>query len=100
MSEKKCFCAERSKLRTQEEKNNLEKRINRIIGQMNGIKNMIEDNRYCSDIIIQLSAIDKAIKSLANLMIDNHIRTCVVEHIKNDDYSDIEDISTFFKRFQ
>ena len=34
------------------------------------------------------------------VMIDNHIRTCVVEHIKNDDYSDIEDISTFFKRFQ
>ena len=100
MSEKKCCCAERSKLRTQEEKNNLEKRINRIIGQMNGIKNMIKDDRYCSDIIIQLSAIDKAIKSLANLMIDNHIRTCVVEHIKNDDYSDIEDISTFFKRFQ
>ncbi len=100
MSEKKCCCAERSKLRTQEEKSNLEKRLNRIIGQMNGIKNMIEDDRYCSDIIIQLSAIDKAIKSLANLMIDNHIRTCVVEHIKNDDYSDIEDISTFFKRFQ
>ena len=100
MSGKKCCCAERNKLRTQEEKNNLEKRVNRIIGQMNGIKKMIEDNRYCSDIIIQLSAIDKAIKSLANLMIDNHIRTCVVEHIKNDDYSDIEDISTFFKRFQ
>ena len=100
MSEKKCCCEERSKLRTQEEKNNLEKRVNRIIGQMNGIKNMIKDDRYCSDIIIQLSAIDKAIKSLANLMIDNHIRTCVVEHIKNDDYSDIEDISTFFKRFQ
>lgn len=100
MSEKKCCCAERSKLRTQEEKNNLEKRVNRIIGQMNGIKKMIEEDRYCSDIIIQLSAIDKAIKSLANLMIDNHIRTCVVEHIKNDDYSDIEDISTFFKRFQ
>ena len=100
MSEKKCCCAERNKLRTQEEKNNLEKRLNRIIGQMNGIKKMIEEDRYCSDIIIQLSAIDKAIKSLANLMIDNHIRTCVVEHIKNDDYSDIEDISTFFKRFQ
>ncbi len=100
MSEKKCCCAERNKLRTQEEKNNLEKRVNRIIGQMNGIKKMIEEDRYCSDIIIQLSAIDKAIKSLANLMIDNHIRTCVVEHIKNDDYSDIEDISTFFKRFQ
>lgn len=100
MSEKKCCCAERNKLRTQEEKTNLEKRVNRIIGQMNGIKKMIEEDRYCSDIIIQLSAIDKAIKSLANLMIDNHIRTCVVEHIKNDDYSDIEDISTFFKRFQ
>lgn len=100
MSEKKCCCCSRNKIRTEEEKSNLEKRINRIIGQMNGIKKMIEDDRYCSDIIIQLSAIDKAIKSLANLMIDNHIRTCVVEHIKNDDYSDIEDISTFFKRFQ
>ena len=45
MSEKKCCCAERNKLRTQEEKNNLEKRVNRIIGQMNGIKKMIEDTK-------------------------------------------------------
>ena len=61
------------KIRSEEEKKKLISRLNRLIGQMNGVKKMIQDDRYCDDVLIQLSAIDKAIKSLANLLLENHM---------------------------
>ena len=88
------------KQRSEEDKKELEKRINRIIGSLNGIKNMINDNRYCDDILIQLSAIDKSIKSLANHILDNHMHTCLIEHIENKDYEIIDEIVDLFRRFQ
>lgn len=86
--------------RSDEEKNKLVTRINKLIGQMNGIKKMIEDDRYCDDILIQLSAIDKSIKSLANVILDNHMHTCLIENIENGNYEVINEIIDLFKRFQ
>lgn len=93
-------CCNKETIRTKEEQKDLENRINRIVGQMNGIKSMIEENRYCGDIIIQLSAIDKAIKSLANLMLDRHLHTCVERDIKDGNFSVLDEITDMFKRFQ
>lgn len=86
--------------RSDEDKNKLITRINKLIGQMNGIKKMIEDDRYCDDILIQLSAIDKSIKSLANVILDNHMHTCLIENIENGNYEVINEIIDLFKRFQ
>ena len=86
--------------RSDEDKNKLGTRINKLIGQMNGIKKMIEDDRYCDDILIQLSAIDKSIKSLANVILDNHMHTCLIENIENGNYEVINEIIDLFKRFQ
>ena len=58
------------KVRTEEEKKAMTSRINKITGQLNGIKEMILNDRYCDDVLIQLSAVDKSIKSLANLILD------------------------------
>ena len=88
------------KERTTDEKKALINRLNRIIGQMNGIKEMILDDRYCDDILIQLSAVDKSIKSLANVILDNHMHTCLIEHIENKDYEIIDEIVDLFRRFQ
>ena len=88
------------KERTLEEKKNLINRMNRIIGSLNGIKDMINNDRYCDDILIQLSAVDKSIKSLANIILDNHMHTCLIEHIENKDYEIIDEIVDLFKRFQ
>ena len=85
--------------RSDEDKNKLVTRINKLIGQMNGIKKMIEDDRYCDDILIQLSAIDKS-KSLANVILDNHMHTCLIENIENGNYEVINEIIDLFKRFQ
>lgn len=91
---------ERIKKRDKSEKEKLINRLNRIVGQLNGIKKMIEDERYCSEIINQLSAVDKAVKSLANNMLDTHMHTCMIANIKNDNYSDVDEIVDLFKRFQ
>ena len=88
------------KERTLEEKKNLINRMNRIIGSLNGIKEMINNDRYCDDILIQLSAVDKSIKSLANIILDNHMHTCLIEHIENKDYEIVDEIVDLFKRFQ
>lgn len=93
-----CKC--KIKKRTEEEKKKIISRINIICGQMNGIKNMIENDRYCDDVLIQLLAIDKSIKSLAYLILENHMNTCLIESIKNNEYEVINEIVDLFKRFQ
>ena len=75
-------------------------RLNRLTGQMNGVKKMIEEDRYCDDILIQLSAIDKSIKSLANIILDDHMHSCLIEKIKKEEYEAIDEIVDLFKRFQ
>lgn len=60
----------------------LQNRINRIMGQLGGIKNMIDDNRYCGDILIQIGAVESALQSLGYIVLQNHMQTCVVEEVK------------------
>ncbi len=93
-------CQMKKKNRTEEEKKELITRINRIMGSLNGIKNMIEEDRYCDDVLIQLSAVDKSIKSLANVILDNHMHTGLIEHIEKKDYQIIDEIIDLFRRFQ
>ncbi len=95
-----CKCCDRKTIRNEEEKKKLNSRINRIIGQLEGIKRMVDDDRYCADILIQLSAVDKAIKSLASIILDNHMHSCLIEHIEKGDYSIIDEISNLIRRFQ
>ncbi|MCM1306371.1 MAG: metal-sensing transcriptional repressor [Bacteroides sp.] len=98
--ENKCCCSTRTKKRTAEEKRALEIRLNKIIGQLNGIKNMVAEDRYCDDILIQLSAADKSIKSLANLLLDAHMHTCLVENVQAGNIDVVDEIVDLFKRFQ
>lgn len=95
----KCNC-KKIKKRTEEEKKKLESRINRISGQLNGIKKMIDEDRYCDDILIQLSAIDKSIKSLANTILDDHIHSCVIDNVQKGNAEVLDEIVDLFRRFQ
>lgn len=60
----------------------LQNRVNRIIGQLNGIKNMIDDNRYCGDILIQIGAAESALQSLGYTILQDHMQTCVSEEVR------------------
>ena len=59
----------------------LQNRLNRMIGQLNGIKSMLEDNRYCGDILNQVAAVGSALQSFGYLVLQDHLQTCVVEEI-------------------
>ena len=73
----KCESCEKSTHRTEEEKKALTKRLNIIEGQIRGIKQMLEDDRYCADILMQLSAINKSIESVENAILESHVENCV-----------------------
>lgn len=82
MEEKKeeiCNC--RHKHRDKAEERGLLNRLNRIEGQIRGIKAMVEDERYCVDIITQVSAVQAALNSFNKVLLEHHIKTCVVEDI-------------------
>ena len=74
-------------------------RLNRISGQIGGIKRMVEEDRYCDDILIQLAAADASVKSLSALILKNHLHGCVVEHIKEGDESVLDEIVELFRKF-
>lgn len=75
-------CRHKNTPRDAVEQKKLTDRINRIIGQLNGIRNMIDDNRYCGDILIQIGAVESALQGLGYLVLQEHMETCVVEQIK------------------
>lgn len=91
-------CCIRKKNRSEEEKDKLIKRLNIIEGQVKGVKQMIMDDRYCDDVLIQISAINKSLKSLGQEMLKSHLSTCVVEDIKNDNLYIIDEVMELFKR--
>ena len=92
-------CCNKIKVRSEDEKKDLQIRLNRIIGQLNGIKKMIDEDRYCNDILIQLLSVNKSIKSLSNQILDNHMHSCLIESINNGDDSVVDEIMEMIKRF-
>ena len=94
------MCEVKTKKRSEDEKKKLITRINRISGQLNGIKAMIEDDRYCGDILTQLLAVEKSVRAISNIILDNHMHSCLIEHIEKGDYSIVDEISELVRRFQ
>lgn len=84
-------CCKR-KNRTPEEYKRLINRLNRISGQINGIKKMVEESAYCTDILIQVSAVNSALNSFNKALISEHIRTCVADNIREGDDEIIEEL--------
>ena len=76
--EKEQCCSHKTKERSQEEYKNLLNRLNRIEGQIRGIKNMVEKDAYCTDILVQVAAANAALNSFSKVLLANHMRTCVV----------------------
>ena len=57
-------------------------RLNRMAGQLNGIGRMLDENRYCGDILIQVSAVEKALQNFGYQVLKSHMETCVTEEIR------------------
>lgn len=96
---KTCECEKRKTYRGEEEKKTLVNRVNRIEGQIRGIKKMIIEDNYCNDILIQLSAIENSIKSLSNTILENHLYSCVSKDLEEGNLDTIDELISLFKRF-
>ena len=81
--DKECCCTHKIKHRGEAEYRSLINRLNRIEGEIRGIKNMVENSAYCTDILVQVSAASAALNAFSKELLSNHIKTCVAEDIKN-----------------
>ena len=75
-----CCC--QKKVRNEKEIKDLMNRLNRIEGQIRGIKRMLEEDAYCIDSINQVSAANCALNSFTKVILANHIKSCVAEDVK------------------
>lgn len=66
-----------------DQKNKLIRRLKIIEGQVRGLQNMVEKDAYCIDVITQSSAIKQAISNIEDVLLENHLSTCVVDQIRN-----------------
>ena len=90
-SERDC-CCHRTKKRSEKEYKDLIHRLNRIEGQIRGIRGMVERDAYCPDILTQVAAANAALNSFNKVLLANHIRTCVTQDIKEDREETVDEL--------
>ena len=76
-------CCHKTKERSEKEMKDLITRLNRIEGQIRGIRGMVERDAYCTDILTQVSAVSAALSSFNKVLLANHIKTCVAQDIRD-----------------
>ena len=81
--EKNNCCSHKIKQRSAEEYKSLTNRLNRIEGQVRGVKKMLDSDTYCTEILTQVSAIQAALNAFNRELLSNHIHTCVANDIRN-----------------
>lgn len=96
----KCGCREKHTPRSEEAQRALQNRLNRMIGQLNGMKKMVEENRYCGDILIQLAAVESALQGFGYLVLQDHMKTCVVEGVRNGDLAVVDEAVELMKKLK
>lgn len=92
-------CCNKKTKRGTDEKKLITNRLNRISGQITGIKKMIENDAYCNDVLIQLKAVESSIQSLSNHILENHLYNCVTRDLENGELDTIDEVISLFKRF-
>lgn len=79
-------------------KKDLSNRLNRIEGQIRGIKGMVEKDVYCDDIITQLSATQSALNSVAKILLEGHLKGCVADRLSEGDESVLDELIVTFQK--
>lgn len=87
-----------TKERSSEERKNLLNRLRRIEGQVRGLEKMVEEDAYCPDVLVQASAVSSAINSFNRALMAEHIRSCVVEDIKEGNEETIEELISVLQK--
>ena len=96
--EREC-CPHKVKKRSCEEHKDLIHRLSRIEGQVRGIRGMVERDAYCTDILVQSAAVSAAISSFNRQLLENHIKTCVVDDMKAGKEETVEELLSILQKF-
>ena len=93
-------CHQRHTPRSEEELRQLKNRLNRMVGQLNGIGRMLDENRYCGDILIQISAVEKALQGFGYSVLKSHMENCVAEEVRNGNPDIMEETLELMKKLK
>lgn len=97
---KKCENCIKSKHRTEEEKKDLTRRLKIISGQVSGIQQMIDNDRYCDEVLLQVASTTNALKSLGNEILKSHMKSCMVEEINDGNLDAVDDVLVLFGKLK
>ncbi|MCM1284370.1 MAG: metal-sensing transcriptional repressor [Muribaculaceae bacterium] len=92
-----CTCC-RKKQRSEKEQKNLMNRLSRIEGQIRGIRGMVENDAYCADILVQVAAANAALNSFNRALLEEHIRTCVADGIREGEDEKVEELVELLRK--
>ena len=99
--ENRCNCCRTKHTpRSGEQHKQLQNRLSRMIGQLNGISRMLEENRYCGDILTQIAAVESALQSFGYIVLKEHMETCVVEEIRSGNEQILEEAIELVKKLK
>lgn len=91
-------CTQKTKDRSSKEYKDMINRLSRIEGQIRGIKGMVEKNVYCTDILVQVAAVNAALNSFNRVLLANHIKTCVTQDIKDGKEETVDELIQTLKK--
>lgn len=95
-----CCCHQKATPRNEQELKQLKNRLNRIVGQLNGIGKMLDENRYCGEILTQVAAAESALQSFGHVILKAHMETCMVEEISRGNMDVVEEALELIKKLK
>lgn len=96
-----CACQRTKRTpRSELDRKQLENRLNRVIGQLNGIKKMLDENRYCGDVLTQIAAAESALQSIGYIILKDHMETCVTEGVRAGDTQIMDEAFELMKKLK
>lgn len=95
-----CCCHLKSTPRDECKLRQLKNRLSRMVGQLNGIGRMLDENRYCGDVLTQVAAVESALQAFGYLILQEHMETCVVEEIQKGNRNVVEEAVELIKKLK
>ena len=95
-----CRCHKKTTPRDEKELKQLKNRLSRMVGQLNGIGKMLDENRYCGDVLTQVAAVESALQAFGYLVLQEHMETCVVEEIQKGNTTVVDEAVELVKKLK
>ncbi len=100
MNELSGCCHQKATPRDEKELRQLKNRLSRMIGQLNGIGKMLDENRYCGEILTQVAAVESALQAFGYVVLKEHMDTCVVEELQKGNHTVLDEALELIKKLK